>query len=50
MKRKKTKTGKIVVIEKGRIKYFIPVGSIKKSRGMAKGVSSEGLREKEDRS
>lgn len=40
---------RLVVIEKEGHIHLVPVGPISASRGIAKGVSSEGLREKKDR-
>ena len=40
---------KIVVIEKGGTINMIPVGDIRKSRGIAKGVTTEDLRDKSER-
>ena len=36
---------KIIVIEKGRTIHMIPVGSIKEAKGIAKGVSTDDLRD-----
>jgi len=40
---------KIVVIEKGGTINMIPVGDIRKSRGIAKGVTTEDLRDESER-
>ena len=40
---------KMAVIQKDSVIHMIPVGPIKKSRGLAKGVKTKGLREKHDR-
>lgn len=41
--------GRLVVIEKEGHIHLVPVGLASSSRGIAKGVSSGGLREKRDR-
>ena len=40
---------KIVVVEKGKTIHMIPVGRIKESRGIAKGASSDNLRDESER-
>lgn len=40
---------KIVVIEKGGTINMVPVGNIKKSKGIAKGVTAEDLRDESER-
>lgn len=40
---------KLVVIEKGRSIHLVPVRPLKELRGIAKGVSAEGIRDESDR-
>lgn len=40
---------KMVVVEKDGLVHMIPVGNMKKSRGIAKGVSVQGLRDETER-
>jgi AbrB family looped-hinge helix DNA binding protein len=40
---------KMVLIEKSGVVHMIPVGEIKKSRGIAKGATTEGLRDEGER-
>ena len=40
---------KFVVVEKGKTIHMIPVGKIKESRGIAKGVSIDDLRDESER-
>jgi AbrB family looped-hinge helix DNA binding protein len=39
----------IVMVEKGGIVHMIPVGDLKKMRGIAKGLTTKGLRDESER-
>ncbi len=41
---------KVVVIEKDGVVHLIPLRSIKETRGIAKGITAENIRDESDRS